>query len=357
MAERQKRELDAIYDSVEVRCVVSDLRGKMDGLDIPEVYVDLVTLPAYELQAFVKNPYFKRTLVYTEESGSGDLAGINDVRADNRLSAESGVSISYYDGYSEAAFAGNDLILWAHEEWLTERGLVLGDFIHLTVKESRLKFTYNPEGFAEEVFLIAGSYSGSESDTLYVPWVTANELADKAGNPIKWADSMSFAVADNREHILFKEVAAKSFAAVDISATYDSYYQFALTVHDNQFKQALIASQRSIQLFKTLMPLYYLASFAIGLLVCYIFTRNRRREFFLFRCIGLKPSAIVFAAVFEQMLLVIAGAALGIVLSMILRLYSGNSPAFGLLICSFLFGSVLSVLLNIRTGLLSYKEE
>lgn len=349
-AVRYRQQLEAVYDSMEIRCTVSDRKGATDKIYIGNTYIDMMTKPNCELFPYVKSPYFKTVMTYQWQGRAtiGNLVGINTLLADYSLTPENGVSFTNIDN----ALESNDFVIWISEQRFNQYGLSVGDSVTLTSV-----IPNEPERKATADFAIAGYFTGSDENAIYAPWQTVIGLITQAGSDATWLDSLSFAVADNRELADFHEVAAKHFDEVDILSIKEAKSYLALTVYDEHFRSSLISAQKSIRMIGLLAPLLYAISFAVGFLTCFLFTRIRKKEFYLFHCIGVKRKAVLSEVIFEQALMTVAGISIGAALAQ--RLWQeGFMPitlTAALLI--FLAGGALSAIFTVGRGMNHNQEE
>lgn len=351
----QEVQLEEVYKSFEIKCIVSNLIGtKTDGLGITPTYVDACVNPAYDLSSYIKDVCLKKRMKYEpmqelydappEVSGEPSVIGISRLEADQSLSSENGVEVSFDSGYGEEALSGNDRVCIIPDniyDYLA--GNSDGDIhLRLIVSVDEVSQWYTP---VETELKVIGKYTNvtGESQTIYCPWGTICDIAYSCGGD-RSADSLSFTVKDNYKLEEFKEVIADYFHAVDVSIGEDNT-KYAVMVNDLIFLQSITSIERNINTLRVLIPVIQALSIGIGFISGFLFIKSRKPEFAIMRSLGTGRRMVFAEAFLEQLILGIIGACIGTFIFKLIN-YKANPGYINAaiyLIC-YLLGSATAVL-------------
>lgn len=352
----QNTQLNEIFDSIEVKCVVSDVKGtKTDRLQINPTYVDACTNPVYEISEYIKDVCFKRRLRYNaiipgEEPSIENIAeapyliGISMLEADSSLLPQNGVTVDFFNGYDETDLNTDKMICIVPASLVGDKAPSADMTLSLAVT-----YDYGPMFEKKPIvadLIVAGTYTGivSEEDSIYCPWGAICSLAVEAGD-IYMADSLSFTVKDNRKLNEFKSILWKYYSPVDVTAG-DSIYSYAITVNDAVLNESVSSIDRNITLLNILIPLLLISSIGIGFVTSLILTRNRRPEFAVMRSMGARRGNVFFVAFIEQLMLGVLGALLGVIGYNIVRGFGAsiNLTQLGIYIGCYIIGAAAAVI-------------
>ena len=351
----QEAQLGEVYKSFEIKCVVSNLVGtKTDGLDITPTYVDACVDPTYNLSSYIKDVCLKKSMKYEpmqelyndtyEVSGDPSIIGISRLEADQSLSSENGVKVSFDSGYGEEALNGNDKVciipdnIYDYLVGNSDGGVSL----RLIVSVDEVSQWYTP---VETELKVIGKYTNvtGKSQTIYCPWGTICDIAYSCGGD-RSADSLSFTVKDNYKLEEFKGILADYFHAVDVSIGEDNT-KYAIMVNDLIFLQSITSIERNINTLRALIPVIQALSIGIGFISGFLFIKSRKPEFAIMRSLGTGKGMVFTEAFFEQLILGILGACIGTFIFKLIN-YEANPGYINAaiyLIC-YLLGTAVAVL-------------
>lgn len=219
-------------------------------------------------------------------------------------------------------FFSKEPICIVSQSEMDKRGWKIGDVIPLNLYH----YIYDNATLAVDVapldlvnVKIAGSMDDIASNTSVVPpdvilpFDTVRRIFQDMNKNIN-VDSLSFYVKDPLKLNEFKkEMRTIGFQEKNFEAP-DSYTGIALTVRDNNFIATANQLRESMDVLKGFLPVIFLVILAIGYVVSFLLSNNRKIEFALLRVQGISASKCVFMFIAEHMLLVIIGNAIGDVL-------------------------------------------
>ena len=365
-----KEWLDAQYnytlDNHIIIAEISDLSGSnTDGLQIGMDFIDLFTNPgaALSLYDFTDNLMLQSYLnaEITDSLTNITLIGITDASADSVIISQANTVINFFDGYDKNIFSTNEAVCLVSEGLLalTAGGSInievndkLPDEIHyildpelnpgIVYDEARgwyFRYYENEDGdwVMEDLvepdvwefipvtvegatihlkmeLTVIGSVSGTENNTIYLPFLTLNAFTGESDDVPIFTESLSMTVANNRELSDFKRLASMSFSRV---RPIQSTLPFAMMVYDSTFYEAIEPLMQNTILVDIAMPVVFAISVCVGFFTSTLLTRQRRSEFAVMRSVGIHKKNIFAGALCEQFLLSAAGAVIGCALIVI----------------------------------------
>ena len=304
--EKQETSREAVIDSAEVLCVVTDIKGtQSEHLQMGYGAAQAVTLAGfYRLPEYVKDIRMTKELtavipgVGTELTITAVTGPEGIEKLDPALGAE--VTLLREDFY------GSDEPLLIVSEQVFE---ALGG--ETTLKAYLQDPKINPElfpnepgkGRGEEEFTVAGCYKGVGSE-LYMPFGAAMLIIDRISGS-RSLDSLSFLAKDNRRIDELREAAGEVFGTVDPQGNYGEH-RFALTVHDEELERKVAAFDQNLRRMDILIPAGLALTLAAGLLMGFISTRSEKDTYALARSVGMTKKRLLRSALAEQLLLPLA---------------------------------------------------
>ena len=314
------RQIEAVYDNLEVCCAVTNLTGtQSDALDLPDWVLGVFDQPLagknyssdLSLAEYVRDVQCRCSVVCTSPQNNVryTLSGINVLGAESALQPSAGTVIRWQDGYSEDIFRGN------------ENALLLPAELEAQLTDEEGQIVLEVGGGEEPVmmsFHVAGVYTGG-AGRLYCPWIVGRDLC-VAANGYLQLDSVSATIKDNRRIDEFWEnQASRCFVKPskdgkpvpwDASPIYQTY-PYALAIYDDTLVKTVEQLQRNRQLLQIVSGLILAASFGVSAVYSFLTLRHRRRELKLQYILGQKTTDILVGALVEHGTLCLAGAAIG----------------------------------------------
>lgn len=328
----QEIKLDLLYKTMPIYVEVSDVNGdEIYNLAITEgYYINTFVSEKYGLSNYIKDLTLRRVLdVYMingrdlpETDKLINLIGITNVKEENNLNDENDVVIEFLEG------CGYDIFTKLHiddssnksddnclvgEEFLMEYNMKVGDTILLTVRSGPSVYAKKSEygtpilNDVKTKLTIVGVIKGKGINDIYCSWDKAADLggqSDESG--VKFSNIMRATIVDNYKIKSFKEKAKEYYTPVNASSNADSR-GYSLTVYDDIFMKSVLQIQRNLQFLKAIYPLILSFSFAIGYLLSYLFTRNRRREVAVMRSLGISRNKTFITIILELSIINIIG--------------------------------------------------
>ncbi len=375
--QQARQHCQEVYDHIRVKCTVTNLSGdRTDGLQIGN---NELTLFAPELQFFreeweyrpevsaelaalVEDVQIKASISVTIDGKSYTLAGITSWEAAAALHQENGSTISWREDFDARMFAGESLVCLAPES-LLKRLAATGEIpeeyadpaftthIPLTV-EANIQF--GEEDFVGTV-PVAGSYSGKEGTTIYLPMNAYARIMHETGRAIV-AQSLAATLKSNDDLEQLRQVTGQWFAQPspeNAGALWVDDFYLGIEIDDSRLREAEKNLESSLRLNGAAAAMILALSAGAGFLAGALMVRSRRREIALMRTMGTPGSSIFFGFALEQILCFLLGIAFG-------GAYSDWQPAeqLGILAAVFFAGLTTALLICLRRNLMvTIREE
>ena len=376
--EAELQNYEEMWQTVPVTVTVTDPSGKNDGKLIINPWVlDLFTgdnlvkfydiatwekynsvSEVYQNEAPVELPlaeYLKDVQVmmkhyiatingtnYTSAAGTTMLYGITSLPCDKQLLPENGCQITWYEGYDESIFAGEDMLCIIPEE-MAERydnGGVVD--LHFTGKGGTPVILKDENGewimrdgepvidFPETEYncslKIVGTYTSGDKKSIYCPYPILEQMY-AALNEDRVAGLLSATISDNKRLDEFREIMSYCFlqpspdagktslgVIVDIGEPKkyrEEYYKYALDIDDSNLFDLAAILEDSIKFNRTVTLIVVALSSVAGFLVGFLMVRRRKREIMLMRMVGESNARVYVGFVLEQMMCIILGVIVG----------------------------------------------
>jgi len=318
-------EYDGMMDDYKITAEVSDLTGVIvDELVVTPNYLALFTDPAvmFSLQEFVDGLYLKRTLIVETLEGVGSkslcLIGISAIGADETLDPESGVVITFFEGYDAGIFETNKSVCVVSSD-IYEK---IGTMASLSVRSQFEAAEVLIKAEVFEVFIetvetelsVVGTIEGVGSGLIYAPFQTVSALGSASDGQPEYSERLSVTLLDNRRLSEFKQEAWHSFSRV---SPVFSNLPFAMTIYDSVFYDTVESLQRNIILVNTATPVIQFIAISIGFIASFLLTRRRKPEFALMQSVGIHKLSVFLGALLEQTALCTIGTLLGCLLALL----------------------------------------
>ena len=242
------------------------------------------------------------------------LRGILSVNAAPELLPITNSAITWYEGYDESVFEGEELVC------IVPAGYT--DDADPTTDEQELDMTFNTysqpfpnlSGAAYNMvsrLTVVGTYESTQSvRAIYCPYHTADTIRARLQVGVR-VDSASATLKNNDDLEQFRLVAKRFFAEPDPNSTPDSNYDYSLKIDTEALDKAEAVLNNSITINRISTYLVFVLSAGAGFFLGFLMIRSRKREIILMRTLG-KPNAAIYRDfAWEQMLRVLLGVAVG----------------------------------------------
>ena len=274
------------------------------------------------------------------------LIGMTSLSCDKQLLPEYGCEITWYEGYDESIFAGDEPVCLIPEsmattmyydngngaadllfegvggEWvprLDENGEpIMQDGLPLLTKENT-EYNYSLK--------IVGTYTAGDKKSIYCPLSIIEQVFEELKqHPRVFVESLSATIADNKRIEEFREKASIVFTepssismeipwkcgiSVDNSSYYYENYVYALDINDDALLELSEILEDSIKFNRKVTLIVVALSAVSGFLVGFLMIRRRKREIMLMRMVGESNFRVYCGFAIEQMICIILGIALG----------------------------------------------
>jgi hypothetical protein len=272
---------------------------------------------------------------YTSASGTTMLYGITSIPCDKQLLPEYGCEITWYDGYDESIFAGNELLCIVPEGML--KNYDNGGEVELYLKGQSQKPVVRVDENGQIVvdmpkteytctLKIVGTYTEGDGKSIYCPSDIIKQAYDGLEKTII-AQSLSATLKDNKRLDEFREKMSLCFLEPDPNAKRTSWnvkidiglpmriseksYPYALDIDDNHLFDLAAILEDSIKFNRTVTVFVVILSVISGFLVGFLMIRRRKRDILLMRMVGESNARVYAGFALEQMICIILGIAIG----------------------------------------------
>ena len=370
--EAELRNYEEVWQSVPITVTVTDPKGVNDGdLLIKSWVVDLFEreepIKIYDASNYGKyddNPYeFFRTEPYVElslseyvkdiqvhaklpistingknytsASGTTMLYGITSIPCDKQLLPEYGCEITWFDGYDESIFSGDELFCIVPEGMIENYDNNGNVELYLKGQSQKpvVRVDENGEIFVDMpkteytcTLKIVGTYTEGDGKSIYCPSDIIKQAYDGLEKTII-AQSLSATLKDNKRLDEFREKMSICFLEPDPNAKRTSWnvkidiglpmriseksYPYALDIDDNNLFDLAAILEDSIKFNRTVTVFVVILSVISGFLVGFLMVRRRKRDIMLMRMIGESNARVYAGFALEQMICIILGIAVG----------------------------------------------
>ncbi len=376
--EAELRNYEEVWQSVPITVTVTDPKGGNDGkllikswvLDLferdepikiydasnfekydkpseffrTEVPVELsLTEYVKDVQVFVKRPIDTiNGTNFTSAAGTTMLYGITSIPCDKQLLPEYGCQITWYEGYDENVFSGDELLCIVPEGMVENYDKGGEVDLYLTGNSGTPVFRLDENG--EQVMKdghpiidfpkteynctlkIVGTYTEGDGKSIYCPYSIVKQVYDELGEIII-VRSLSATLKDNRRLDEFREKMSLCFLEpapdgkktswggmidVGLSTKYtEKSYAYAIDIDDNNLFDLSAILEDSIKFNRTVTVFVVILSVISGFLVGFLMVRRRKREILLMRMVGESNARVYVGFALEQMICIILGIAIG----------------------------------------------
>lgn len=272
---------------------------------------------------------------YTSAGSTTQLYGITTINSDKQLLPENGCQITWYEGYDESIFTGEDMLCIIPEE-MAERydNDGMADLYFSNKSENPVIVTL-PNGEKKVEFptkeyncslKIAGTYTAGDRKSIYCPYLIFEQITGEL-EIRKLIYSLSATLADNTRLEEFREVISFCFREPspdaekvdwfvsilneDYNGYRENYYPYALDINDSNLFDLAAILEDSIKFNLTVTIMVVALSAIAGFLVGFLMIRRRKRDIMLIRMVGESNVRVYVGFVLEQMICIILGVIVG----------------------------------------------
>ena len=304
----QAAQLEEIRTSYVVRGVVTDARGtKSNNLCLNRMWLEFIQDEEKGLGSYITDVRLIKNLESQSELGTALAVGVSSPQTDRRLDAA--LDGGYYSE-REDFFETKDFCCLV-PEFVYEQyaGQQLACVLTNPYTSAGLGSVGDNNG-TEFKLDVVGWYKGDGEDII-LPFPAAQRLGGRLTNTVS-VDAISFALKDNSQADLVREIAAKEFIQPDPSSL---SFRPALTVQDRQYRAALTEMEQNVRRTERLLPVSAFLSLAVGFFLGFLSVRGETRTYALMRTLGIGAGRLTGMVLLEQLLLPAAGAlAVGLIM-------------------------------------------
>ena len=305
------------------------LKDKVDPIE--------VSLAEYLKDVQIKMSHFVSTVNGNDYNIGGKvyLIGMTSLSCDKQLLPEYGCEITWYEGYDESIFAGDDPVCIVPEAMAKPRYYNNGKGeAPLYFRTSVVNFVKDEDGFLMPVpqtseysctLKIVGTYTAGDEKSIYCPYPVVEQVHGEL-EAERFFDSISATIADNRRLEEFREIMSLCFtepSSIDeqlhwgsyvinrSNSYYNAFYDYALDINDDNLFDLSDILEDSIKFNRTVTVFVVILSVVAGFLVGFLMIRRRKRDIILMRTVGESNFRLYIGFILEQMICVILGIAVG----------------------------------------------
>lgn len=342
------------YHAIPVHFSVTNLSGtKSTGLAITEDFVELFTKSS-GLQKYVSD--LQRTCTHPI---SGDysaylLNGITSTALSPELWPENGTYITWFEGYDEDVFSGNEPVCLVPEDLELPGDEGTGEvFLELEFVNAQAV----PAAKDSRKLLVVGTFTGGGLN-IYCPYTVCQQIFSELTEPLV-AQSIRATLANNDDLEELKIISSQWFVEPNPLGTPTPWgvrgysdYPYALNIDDEMLQRAAETMENSLIVNRGCSLLVLLLSVAVGVLIGYLMIRSRKKEIALMRTLGTSTFSIYFGFALEQMICYGLGIAIGGAVN-----FWNPLNRLGILAAIYFVGLSTSLLTMLRRNLLASMKE
>ena len=334
--------LDLFTDKNAVEIIdVSDIKDDQEKQKIIiNAVIDNTELTKISLKEYIKDLQVKMSTAfrtingknYTSAAGTTNLIGITSIYSDKQLLPEYGCEITWYEGYDESIFAGDEKVCLIPESKATTKYYDNGNgeavlyFKYSAMMQLNGVSTEVKSGEYECTLKIVGTYTAGDELSIYCPFPIVEQVYEGLGKEPR-IDSISATIADNRRLEEFREKANMFFmdpsqkdeeipwgiALIDREKREHIYdnYRYAIDINDENLAELAAILEDSIKFNRTVTVFVVILSVISGFLVGFLMVRRRKRDILLMRMVGESNARVYVGFVLEQMICIILGIVIG----------------------------------------------
>ncbi len=279
---------------------------------------------------------------YTSASGTTMLHGITSIHCDKQLLPEYGCEITWFDGYDESIFSGNEQLCIVPEGMIenydnngnvelylkgqSQKPVVRVDENGEIVREDGIPVIDMPKTEYNCTLKIVGTYTEGDGKSIYCPSDIIRQVYDEL-EKIIIVRSLSATLKDNRRLDEFREKMSVCFlepkpdgkktswnAKIDtgLATKYtEKSYTYALDINDNNLLDLSAILEDSIKFNRTVTVFVVILSVISGFLVGFLMVRRRKRDIMLMRMVGESNARVYAGFALEQMICITLGIVIG----------------------------------------------
>ncbi|MBQ4546635.1 MAG: FtsX-like permease family protein [Oscillospiraceae bacterium] len=342
---RQEEALENTKKNTVISCVVTDYSGSSSGnLSMLSAFVEMLTGKRRERDCFLDD-YVKNvramagTPLLSPENHA--LRRILSIDSDPLLDPINGVSVEFYEGYSEEVLQGREMVCIVAPDMVTENGYII----------------VSPDENTEAEIKIVGILNGGPTGIIYCPFFMPFEEEISVAF---YVNTCSFDIKDNTKLKESKDYIYEFFVVPDVMNKNDGL-TFGVLVQDETYHKSLGEINSNLTMLRIMLPVLMIICGCIGFFAGFLMTKGRIREFATMRCIGMKKMQIFFLVIGELLFLAAFGMLLGGGIGFIIE---GNlSPKAisdsAIITAVYIIGTAIAALRIVRINImkLSNKEE
>lgn len=368
---QHQQTLTELHGEIEVTGHITNYNGTVtENLSIRENLIrDL------EASDYIGEGYYTRSLrlVFQSLAGleemevqnaimaAGRLVGANTIQALPEFMAEDAVQPQFLAGYDERLFASSADVCIVREDILQSLGLQLGEMVSFTVADnSPVKSANHPR--SEITLKVVGTHSASIPNQAYCPWDITTAIYQDLCLPFTWG-SARFSIINTQRldefKMLLNTLRFVSPNEVGLDALITSGNKLGFIINDRVLTNVNATIQGYIEFMLALYPVIYLLSVGIGFVVSYLLIRLRKPELAIMRSLGTSSGMVFMSFLGEQIVLSLAGAALGVSITLVVTRSVTSLQTFSILgyLVFYLAGAAMAIATINRTNVIRILTE
>lgn len=327
-----QRNYEKMYQTTPVKLIVTNLSAtRRDNLKAPVFVFQAfnTTNAKNNLTEYVKDVQMKAShdldyaVLGEEIYPGGSIVGVTDPEISGKLWNAGREQIHWFDGYSSAVLAEMKDVCLIPESWLGENAN-LTEPMTVTITYSYESGSVMAGNEADSIitytanytFTVVGTHKASDS-LIYCPFKTVQMVFRQVSHPLE-LDAIQATLVDNSLQEEVREVSKAWFAEPNPTGaktrwdySWYFYYLYALDIDNDQLVSAERTLKTSMLVNEICSYLLFILSAGASFFVGFLMIRSRKREITLMRTLGTPNGRIFLEFACEQILCVLAGAAVG----------------------------------------------
>lgn len=314
-----------LHESITVTGQITNYNGTVtDNLDIPADIIEVL-----ESSDFISESFYTRNLLLLTEPwvemettdlsnllmNAGKLVGANAIEGIPELASHEENPPQYLEGYDAGLFASSEELCILSQDLMHTLNLELGDTYEFTVVENVRAKAGHPHGTL--TLKIVGVSASSVRRSAYCPWNVMTAAYQDLDIPPTW-DSAWFNLTNTLRMQEFEALLSKYnfLCPYEVGDAIVGQGRLGFIVNDRLLSNVTSSVKGYIDFMTALYPVIYLLSAAIGFVSSFLQIRLRKPEFAIMRSLGTSKGRCFLNFLWEQVILSLLGATLGILLTL-----------------------------------------
>lgn len=321
LIQAQEKEADKMSANTRIACLVTNAAGsRTEGIGVISAFAQMLQGKRHERGCYLDT--YVRDLQVSARERLQEPANAVMIRANALAAAGDMLTVEFYEGWDDAALAGSERVCAISESLL-----------NYVAEDGTIEI--HREVFDPVTLQVIGILCGQE-DCLLCPFDAP--LVDGESEAFL-LDRCSFTLADNQKLTDAKQDFYIWFVIPALSNS-DSPGTAGLLIQDAEYDTAMAEIQAHLTMLQRIRVTLLVLSACLGILMGFLISRRRLREYAVMRCLGMKQSRVLLAVMLEQLLPAIPGLIIGVFINLAL-LPDGSALMNGFLQLLFYLGGSL----------------